>query len=61
MASLKSVRQNFLVLSNLPSDKSKRNSLNAALSTPVGIGAHPDIGSGLMFGLPLAKGNFGKY
>jgi len=49
------------VLSNLPSDKSKRNSLNAALSTPVGIGAHPDIGSGLMFGLPLAKGNFGKY
>lgn len=56
LASLKNVRQNFIVLSNLPNDKSKRNSLTSpSVSTPIGInplGVHPET---VMFGLPSSS------
>jgi len=32
--------------------------LTATLIAPAGVGAHPEIGTGTIFGLPLAKGEF---
>ena len=49
LASLKNVRQNFIVLSNLPSDKTSNTSSNPIGINP--IGTHPET---VMFGLPTS-------